>query len=76
MVNGVISGWCLVTSKDQEGSILGPFLFDVFVNDLDVGIEGVLSKFADNTELGAAVHSIKGGETLQSNLDNLQQHEV
>lgn len=48
----------------------------MFVNDFDVGLEGVLSKFAGNTKLGEAVDSIEGGETLQRNLDNLQQHEV
>ncbi|KAJ7405738.1 rna-directed dna polymerase from mobile element jockey-like [Willisornis vidua] len=53
-------------------SIMGPELFNMFINDLDTELEGILSKFADGTKLGGAVDSLKGREALQGDLDKLQ----
>lgn len=71
-VNGVISGRWLVTSGIPQGSILGPVLLCVFINDMGVGLKGVLSKFVDNTNLGGDVDSIRGGEASERDLDKLE----
>lgn len=68
VINGEYSKWCEVKSGVPQGSILGPFLFLIYINDLDDNIISKINKFADDCKLGKAISSDADAEILRQDL--------
>ena len=66
---GVASGWDETKAGVPQGSILGPLLFLIFINDIVLGIESNIRLFADDTSLFLTVDNpITSAEVLTSDL--------
>ena len=76
VLNGVESSWAEVMSSVVQGSVLGPILFLIFINDIDLAItaadnEIYTSKFADDTKIGREIMDASDSIKLQTGIDYL-----
>src|SRR6267154_1089373 len=73
VLNGSFSEWKSVTSGVPQGSVLGPLLFIMFVNDMDQSVLSQLLKFADDAKLFRCVSDPGGVDMLKDDLRSLNQ---
>ena len=71
VVDGEVSNWKSVLSGVPQGSVLGPILFLIYINDLDDNITSNVLKFADDTKLFRKVNTDGDKQHLQNDLDRL-----
>jgi len=68
---GSNSKWTRVKSGVPQGSVLGPLLFLIYINDIDDSVCSNLLKFADDTKVFSVVHTKNDIDRLQKDLLNL-----
>ncbi len=73
IINNSKSKWMEVTSGIPQGSVLGPLLFVIFINDLPDTVKSEVFLFADDTKIYKTIENVNDQAILQSDLDQLNQ---
>ena len=72
VVRGSCSDWSYVTSGTSQGTILGPLLFRLYINDTTERISSTGKLYADNTKIyRKIIDPTIGCHLLQDDLNNL-----
>ena len=71
LANGVKSGLSKVKSGVPQGTVLGPILFLVMINDIDEDVDSEIALFCDDTRVMKPVNNETDVEALQDDLNRL-----
>ena len=71
VVNGIKSDWAPVVSGVPQGTVLGPLLFSLYINDISADIESELRLFADDCVCYREIKNEEDTLKLQRDIDRL-----
>ena len=71
VVNGVKSDWASVLSCVHQGTVLGPLLFSLYINDISSDIECEIRPFADDCVCYLEIKDKEDTMKLQRDIDRL-----
>jgi ribonuclease P/MRP protein subunit RPP40 len=71
-VNGATSHAAQVLSGVPQGSVLGPVLFVIYVNDMPARVSSSIRLYADDTKLYRPISSPSDAQALQDDLSSLE----
>jgi len=71
IVNGASSKWNHVISGVPQGTILGPLLFLLYINDLPAQLDTTMKLFADDAKVYNSISSTADCAHLQRNIDSM-----
>ena len=72
VVNGVKSDWVPVVSGVPKGTVLGPLLFSLYINDIPIGIDSQIRLFADDCVCYREIRTGEDTMKLQKDIDLLE----
>ena len=74
-LEGITSNQCAVTSGVPQGTVLGPLLFLMYINDLPTGFSSTIRLFVDDCLLYCSITSLADSLHFQEDLDALSKWE-
>ena len=73
VVNGAQSSWLFVLSGVFPGTVLGPLLFLIYINDIVLGIDSEIRLFADDCIVYRQIRNSCDSVSLQSDINKLHE---
>jgi hypothetical protein len=72
IINGSSSDWANIRSGVPQGSVLGPLLFIIFINDMPETVKSKIKLFADDAKLYNIIRTTEDCQQVQEDLTRMQ----